>query len=336
MKKSVKKPLIIVGSVVLVLAVLIGAFLLVITHDYSGETSVSVADCENPHIATDGKTRVSAHRSGGGIAPENTMMAFKNCVENDSFAISIFEFDLHITKDGELILLHDETFDRTSDSVEVFGREEVRPSEMTYEELRRLNMGENFTTPSGETPYRGLRGEAVPDDLRVVRLQDIFEYLSGYGEYDYIIEIKDGGELGKQACDKLYAVMVEYNMLDRVVVGTFHGEISEYMDTAHPDMQRSASIAEVAEFYFDSLTDADNPDHAYDFEALQIPDDNFVFKLGTTRLINYAHEHDIAVQYWTINDPEKVEELAAKGADAIMSDEPDMAYEVLSQMEDQA
>lgn len=328
MKKGVKRVLIAVGLVILALVILVGGFYLVVSYDWSSQPPVSVAGEDNPYIAQNGKTMVSAHRSGGGIAPENTMMAFKNCVENDSFAIDIFEFDLHITKDGELVLLHDETLDRTSDSTEVFGREEVKPSEMTYKELRQLNMGENFETDSGETPYKGLRGEDVPEDLRIVRLQDVFEYLADYGQYSYIIEIKDGDDLGRQACDKLYAIMEEYNMLDRVVVGTFHGEITEYMDEQYPDMLRSASIAEVAGFYFDALSDEEQPDSAYSFEALQIPD-KLYFNLATTWLVNYAHEHNIAVQYWTINDPQTVRELADIGADAIMSDDPNMAYNVL-------
>lgn len=328
MKKGVKRVLIAVGLVILALVILVGGFYLVVSYDWSSQPPVSVAGEDNPYIAQNGKTMVSAHRSGGGIAPENTMMAFKNCVENDSFAIDIFEFDLHITKDGELVLLHDETLDRTSDSTEVFGREEVKPSEMTYKELRQLNMGENFETDSGETPYKGLRGEDVPEDLRIVRLQDVFEYLADYGQYSYIIEIKDGDDLGRQACDKLYAIMEEYNMLDRVVVGTFHGEITEYMDEQYPDMLRSASIAEVAGFYFDALSDEEQPDSAYSFEALQIPD-KLYFNLATTQLVNYAHEHNIAVQYWTINDPQTVRELADIGADAIMSDDPNMAYNVL-------
>lgn len=328
MKKGVKRALIAIGSVILVLAILVGGFYLVVSHDWSSEPPVSVVEEDNPYIAQNGQTMVSAHRSGGGIAPENTMMAFKNCVENGSFAIDIFEFDLHITKDGELVLLHDDTLDRTSDSAEVFGREEVKPSELTYEELRQLNMGENFTTDSGETPYKGLHGADVPEDLRIVRLQDVFEYLAGYGQYSYIIEIKDGDDLGRQACDKLYAIMEEYNMLERVVVGTFHGEITEYMDEQYPDMLRSASIAEVAGFYFDALSDEEQPDSAYNFEALQIPD-KLYFNLATTQLVNYAHEHNIAVQYWTINDPQTVRELADIGADAIMSDDPNMAYNVL-------
>lgn len=326
MKKFIKKSLLVLGSILLLL---LAAFL-VVTHDYSGKPPVSVENNTNPHIAKNGKTFVSAHRSGGGIAPENTMMAFQNCVQNTDFSIDIFEFDLHITKDKELILLHDETLDRTSDSAEVFGRENVKPSEMTYEELLQLNMGANFVSDSGETPYKGLTGDAVPDTLRVVRLQDIFEYLAHYGQYNYIIEIKDGGDAGKEACDKLYEIMKEYNMLNRVIVGTFHGEVTAYMDSTHPDMLRSAGMKEAAGFYFDSLFHRKRSDDHYKFVALQIPDEDYVIKLGTTRVINYAHEHNIAVQYWTINDAKHVMDLATKGADAIMSDNPDMAYHVLS------
>lgn len=330
MKKALKVILI----VLLVLVVLVGAFYLLITHDFNDEvvqvSAATAADTQrNPYIVPTGETMVSAHRSGGGIAPENTLRAFENCVESNSFAIDIFEFDLHITKDGQLILLHDDTFDRTSNSAEAFGQEGVLPSEKTYEELLVLNLGENFTTDSGETPYKGLRGDEIPDDLKVIRLQDLFDYLAPYGDYNFIIEIKDGDDLGRQAADKLYSILKEYDMLSRVVVGTFHGEISQYMDDTYPDMLRSAGIKEVVDFYFSSMFGIDHEQGYYKFKALQIPDDDYVFNLGTSRLVNYAHKYNIAVQYWTINDPEDVKHLASIGADAVMSDNPDMVYEVL-------
>ena len=113
MKKAIMTVLITVVAIVAV----IGIFYLVISHNYN-DTVVPVETSTNPYIVKTGDTMVSAHRSGGGIAPENTLKAFENCVESSSFAISIFEFDLHITKDGQLILLHDENFDRTSNAAE--------------------------------------------------------------------------------------------------------------------------------------------------------------------------------------------------------------------------
>lgn len=331
MTKTLKKTFMIIGIIIAVLLLLALAAYLALSHDYSGSPPVSVSDCTNPHIAADGVTRVSAHRSGGGIAPENTLMAFKNCVEDGSFEIDIFEFDVHITADGQLVLLHDDTLDRTSNAVEHFGHEYVRPSEYTYQELYELNMGEGFVTDSGETPYKGLRGEDIPDDLHIMRVQDVFSYLSGHGDYDYIIEIKDSGDLGYASCDELYRQLEAFGLLDDAVIGTFNAEVTEYMEANYPDMLRSASVSEVAGFFIDSLLGIDREDGYYKFEALQIPTSyyNGLIYLGSTRLINAAHEHNIAVQYWTINDAETVAELAAKGADAIMTDYPDMAYEVL-------
>ena len=322
MSKKGKKVLTVLASVLVALCLLVLALYLVVTHDWSGEAPVDVSGCSNPYISKSGKPMVSAHRSGGGIAPENTLMAFRNVVESD-FRVDIFEFDLALTADDELILLHDETLDRTSDAAEVFGYENVYPSGHTYEELRQLNMGESFVNEAGETPYRGLRGEEIPDDLRVLRLEDLFDFLDGYGEYRFIMEIKDSGERGKRAADKIHAILSERDMLDRAIIGTFHGEVTEYMDKTYPDMLRSAGVMEVAAFYFYSLLGIDQPEGFYHFVALQIPDEDYVIKLGTTRMVNYAHRHNIAVQYWTINDPDLAKDLAAKGADAIMSDYPD-------------
>ena len=328
LKKGWQKALAVIGIILACIVLLFGALLLVMTRDYSGKDPIAGDPSVNSHIVELGSTQVSAHRSGGGIAPENTMMAFKNCIESADFTIDIFEYDLHLTKDKELVLLHDETLSRTSDSTELFGNEDAKPSDYTYEELRQLNMGESFTADNGKTPYKGLRGDDIPEDLRILKLTDLLDYLTANGDFDYIIEIKDGGDRGKEACDKLHSILVEYGLLDNAIIGTFHGEISNYMTENYPDMARSAGIKEVFGFYFNSLLNIKRADDYYSYCALQIPDDDYVVKLGTTRLINYAHKHNIAVQFWTINDKDKVEELINKGADAIMSDLPDMVYEV--------
>lgn len=166
----------------------------------SDSEDVIAYETDNPFVAADGNTQISAHRSGGGIMPEETMMAFKNCAENENFTVDWFEFDLHITKDNVLVLLHDDTLDRTSDSETVFGEKEVRPEDKTYEELRMLNMGAKFENENGEMPYADLSGEEVPNDLKIVRVEEVLDYLEdvGSGTYNYIIEIKNGEELGKK------------------------------------------------------------------------------------------------------------------------------------------
>lgn len=326
MKKK-KAAKILLKAVALCLAVFIIGTVMLMTHKWS-DTYQAYA-CDNKYITEYGRTMVSAHRSGAGIFPENTMMAFENCIKSESFRTDVFEFDLHITKDGELILLHDSTLDRTTDAAEHFGSEDIRPENYTYEELRELNFGENFKTEEGETPYKGLRDDDVPENLRAAKLDDVLTYLEGEGSFDYIIEIKNGGELGCKAADKLYETLKKNNLLDNAVVGTFNGDVTKYMDETYPDMSRSASILEVVKLYFLSLLDMEAKDSFYKFDALQIPVGAAIIDLATARLINYAHRHNIAVQYWTINDAETMQKLKEIGADCIMSDVPDVAYGVL-------
>ena len=330
MSRGAKKALKIVGIILLALIVLLAVFYWVLTRDSSMAPEASDG-AENPLITSLGTTMLSGHRAGGGIAPENTMMALENCVNSPDYELDIFEFDLHLTADGVLVLLHDGTLDRTSDAVEVFGETNVDVGEKTYAELSRLNMGAKFVADDGSMPYADLHGNDVPDELRIITLDQTLAYLESAGEYRYIIEIKNSGELGYQAADMLYATLVEHGCLDRAVVGTFHNEVTAYMDQTYPDMPRSAGVMEVVKFYFCSLLNRKVADDAFGFQALQIPTTDYVINLGTSRLVNYAHAHNIAVQYWTINDASEMARLQSIGADAIMTDLPDIGAQVLNQ-----
>lgn len=328
MKKSKKIVSVLAAAVILVG---LGAFL----YFGTGDAVIPAVNysTKNPYIV-DGGALVSAHRSGSGLFPENTFMAFKNCVESETFETDIFEFDLHITKDNVLILLHDRNFDRTSNSEELFGKKGVKPSEKNFDELQELNLGENFMAQDGSYPYRGLRGGDIPQDLKVVRLEDVLDYiLSQKKEYSFIIEIKDGGDKGRKAADELYRILREKNILDRVIVGTFKGEITEYFDEKYDDMLRSASISEVVRFYFASLFNVQLDKEDIKYDALQIPYKKFIFNLGTQEIINRAHMLDVAVQYWTINDEQQIIDLNSRGADAIISDNPEKAYNLINGIE---
>ncbi len=287
----------------------------------------------NPHIASD-MPMISAHRSGAGIAPEETMMAFRMCAEDPDFEVQFYEFDLHITKDNILVLLHDNELDRTSDCTEVFGKEHCLPENYTFEELRTLNMGAGFTDKDGQMPYKGLKGDEVPEDLRILDLDTILDYLESAGPNRYIIEIKNDGEQGMRALDILYASLEKRNMTDRVIYGSFNPEVSRYKDEAYPDLIRGAYPKEVAEFFFSALIS--RRDFNPKYKVLQLPfgdrHESHNLNLGTARLINYAHAHDIAVQYWTVNTAEEAGYLMSIGADCIISDYPDMAYEVRKQL----
>lgn len=328
--KKGKKVLKIVLVILLVLLVLAGIACWAVRHD-SSMAPQDFPDADNPLITPLGVSMLSGHRAGGGVAPENTMRALKTSAGNPDYTLDVFEFDVHLTSDGVLVLLHDETLDRTSDAQEVFGRPNVNVGEQTLEELRGLNMGAQFTAEDGSMPYADLRGDEVPDDLRIVTLDETLDYLESAGDFRYIIEIKNGGDRGFEAADKLYASLKDHGCLDRAVIGTFHNEVTAYMDSTYPDMPRSAGVSEVVRFYFSALLGLKLDPSELHYKALQIPTTDYFVNLGTSRVVNYAHERNIAVQYWTINDPAEMARLQSIGADAVMTDIPDVGVTVLKQ-----
>ena len=303
------------------------------------DTPVEVfPDSTNPYIAEYLNPAIAAHRSGGGIAPQNTLMAFENIVESaDSLGVDTLEFDVQITKDGELVLLHNLTYDDTSNAVEAFGKKNVYVSSVTLEEAQVLNLGENFEI-NGEYPYRGLRGDDIPYNLKVVTCDEIIDYIEANcnGEYEYCIEIKSIGGNGRRAVDRLYSIITERNLQNRAIWSTFAPDVSAYMKSEYPEISRTADAIEAIQFYFYFRMNWNLQDVSPSYAALQIPYgssalDNII-NLGTREMPNYAHKNNIAVQYWTINSVDEIRLLAENGADCIMTDYPQTAYETVKEL----
>ncbi|MBQ4573035.1 MAG: hypothetical protein IJA80_07140 [Clostridia bacterium] len=318
----------VVSICLLITCVLVLGLYKLVTYQWQDEPKEYPA--ANQYITKLSDTMVSAHRAGKSLFPQGTMMAFEGCVNSKEFETDIFEFDVHITADEKLIILHDDTLDEVSNAIEHFGKTENYAENYTYEEIRELNLGEYFKNKDGETPYKGLRGENIPDNLRVLTVTDALTYLEKSGGYYYSIEIKNSGELGLKAADILYDTLTDMKLLDRVIIASFDKEILLYLDENYPDLTRIAYNVEAAGLFFDALLDIDRPDGYYKFDVLQVPPDRYIVNMGTSKLVNYAHKNNIAIQYWTINDPEKMIFLQSIGADGIITDNPDVAYEVLN------
>lgn len=326
----VRKILCICLAVLLSLAAAVGIIGVTQFYHRSNPKNVEHYDTDNPLIT--GTTTISAHRSGAGEFPEETLAAFRGCVENPNVQVDYFEFDLHMTADDVLVLTHDATLDRVSDAVSVFGGENIKVREKTLEELKQLNMAAQFENDAGEMPYADLHGDAVPEELRILSLDEVLDYLTSAGEYRFIIEIKDGGDVGMAAADELYATLKERNLLDRVIIGSFQDDVLRYITEQYPDAHRSASPDEVVQFYLAAMTNKKDFDCSYDVLQLPFNDakESHYVNLGIVKVINYAHAHNLAIQYWTVNDAQEMEYLISIGADALITDYPERAAKVLS------
>lgn len=299
----------------------------------------------NPFISPkDYGVLIAAHRGGKNLNPENTFKAFDYAIEN--YDIDILELDLCMTKDGYLVSIHNETINETSDVEEVTGsKEPYYVIEHTLAELLNFNFGAKFIDKNGVMPYKNFvsvnqenRSEIIRNEkLNIVTIDEIF---AAYYDTDlkFIVEIKNSGEVGKKAADLLADLLQVYesvNLINRVVIGTFHDEIAEYLQLKYPRIIRGGSVGEVTQFIFTQMLGVNlfnNPS----FECLQIPTSETAagisLKLDKPTYINQAHRRNISVQYWTINDQATMERLIKLGADVIMTDDPDLLYEVLKNM----
>ncbi len=253
---------------------------------------------------------VIAHQGGEELRPSNTLAAFDHAVE---LGVDVLEMDIHQSKDGAIVLMHDATVDRTTD-----GSGAIK--EMTFAEIRALDAGTYWTDDDGATyPYRG-------QGIQVPTLEELFQR---YPDMRMNIEIKqETPSMVRPFCQLIH----DYNMADQILVATFHKATVEEFRAACPDVITSMVEPEIQLFfglnvaYLGALFQAPGT-------AFQVPLTSSLPVIGevdviTERFVRVAHSHNIQVHAWTINDTAEMERLIALGVDGIITDRPDLLLEV--------
>ena len=248
-----------------------------------------------------------AHRGASALAPENTIEAFRLAVEAGAGGL---ELDVHMTRDRQIVVIHDATVDRTTN-----GSGAV--SEMTLDELRGFDAGHNFSPDGGPTrPYRG----------RGVRVPTFGEVLEEFPGVPVNIEIK-ASTPGIE--EMVLRVLREADALGRaLVVSTPHAIVKRFRKVSGGHVSTGASRWEIGVFYFASrllLGRLIRP--AYD--ALQVPPRHRGIPVVTPRFIRAAHARGVRVDAWTINQADEMRRLLDLGVDVIMTDRPGTLAEVL-------
>ena len=284
-------------------------------------------------VGKDGLPMVAAHRGGGMNNPENTMLAFREAVD---MGVQVLESDLYITKDGYLVYNHDSKIDRTSNAKDK-GATEFRISELTLAELETYNFGYYFEDKNGNRPYKEVADEDIERlGLQIATADKLFkEFYESNPGLLFIVEIKNSGELGKKACKVLWDALQEYpEYIDNVVVGTFHDEVETELKTNYPKLMRGAPTGTAASFILTQFFGVNIFDKG-DFACLQIPPaydlGGISLNLDKKTIIDRAHKRNIAVQFWTINDPDEMRKLIELGCDCIMTDDPQLLLEILEE-----
>ena len=215
----------------------------------------------NPFIVGEGNLpMIAAHRGGGKCNPENTMLAFREAVK--AYGVEIIESDLYLTKDGYLVYNHDDYIDETCnvngdislDDVKALCKEKSKRhyiADMTLQELQKYNFGYYFEDKNGNRIYKD-ETELAEKGLQIATVEQLFEeFYESNPDLLFIVEIKNEGERGFEACRILYETLERFpEYKNRIVVGTFHDEIEEELKTKYPDLYRGAPTGTAAKFMF--------------------------------------------------------------------------------------
>ena len=258
------------------------------------------------------RPRVIAHQGGDGLWPGDTLYAFEKAVK---LGVDVLEMDAHITQDAEIVLMHDEEVDRTTDGTGLI-------EAMTLAELRELDAAYKWSNDNGRTfPYRG-------QGIQVPTLEQVFQK---FPQMHYVIETKlTENPIERPLCD----LIREYNMQDKVMVASFHDEAMRNFRETCPEVATSASRTEVRNFVL--LGKAFLSGFiAPQYQSIQPPYDpaeSMNIPIMTKRFIREAHAKNIRVEPWTVDDPALMKQYIEWGVDGIMTDRPDLMIQVLEEM----
>ena len=255
------------------------------------------------------RPRLFAHRGASGVAPENTLAAFRAGVEAGADRL---ELDVHGTADGHVIVIHDETVDRTTNGSGLV-------KSLSLAALEQLDAGFHFAGPEQDYPFRGHR-ERIPT------LATVLEALPSI---PLNIDVK---QEEPSILREVLAVLDRYGARGRTLLAAEGDAVMRRIREAAPDVLTGFTALEVMAF----LQQADEPDYRAPGAALQVPPSYFGIPIVTAEIVARAHACGVEVHVWTINDETEMEALLDLGIDALMSDFPARAWTVLRRRAERA
>ncbi|HKW03174.1 MAG TPA: glycerophosphodiester phosphodiesterase [Vicinamibacterales bacterium] len=240
-----------------------------------------------------------AHRGGAKLRPENTLAAFEHAV---SLGVAACECDVHVSADGEVVVIHDATLDRTTNA---HGPVE----QMTARELARVDAAHGFGADAG-FPFRD-RGVGVP------RLADLLDRFRGL---PWIVEIK--GDRPDVAA-RVVKVVRDLRAFERVLIGSFSQDVLHAVRTLAPRLPTGASSLEaraaVRRAYFRL------PIGRPRFDVLQMPLRIKGHEVFGETFVRFARRAGTPVQVWVVDEPGDMRRLLDWGVTGLISARPDLA-----------
>jgi len=248
------------------------------------------------------KTIPFAHRGSCELWPENTLHAFEKAGHYNCRHI---ETDIRLSRDGEIVIFHDETLERTTNGT-------GKISDKDWKELQQLDAAYNFN-PQANFPLRS----------KGIRIPSLQEAMETFPQMKFNLDLKQAG------MEKAVAQLIERNNYhDRVCLASFHGRRIRRCRKmlSKPVEISSGSVGAVFYWFASRIGISLSPD----ISASQVPLRQWNLTFADQKFIQAAHRAGIQVHVWVVNEPGDMQRLIGQGADGIVTDRIDLLNEILS------
>lgn len=236
-------------------------------------------------------TKIHAHRGASKERPENTMAAFRRAKEMNAYGI---EMDVHLLNDGTLVVHHDGDLGRCDNA-------EGRITEFDKDSIRSFSAGEKFSPE-----YK---------DEKIPYFSELLEYLQQNPMF-LNCEIKALEENVDKVAVPVLEMLEKYNMADKCIISCFAADVLDEIKQKYPQYKvgwltdgKMERLDYCIEHHFDAV-------HPY-------------FPEITPEYVKYAHDHNILVNVWTVDEAEDIRRMKECGVDVVISNDVATAQEVL-------
>ncbi len=266
-----------------------------------------------------------AHQAGEKEGPSSTLWSIERAV---SLGVTGIELDVHATADGKLVVGHDATLDRTTNSSGAI-------AQTTWDQISRLDNAYWFVPgeatvcgrPAEQYAFRG----RAPADKRfaVAALDDVLEMTAG----TFVnLDIKQTAPAVEPYEEALARTLAAHHRRDDVIVASFLDAAIERFRQCAPHIATSLGQNAIVGFT-QALARGERPDPSLGgHAAIQVPPSFLGVELVSARFVEAAHALGLAVHVWTIDEPGEMERLCGLGVDGIMSDCPSVLVGVLDRL----
>lgn len=266
-----------------------------------------------------------AHRGGAKEGPSATLFAMRRALQAGADAL---ELDVHATADGHVVCCHDPTVDATTDGTGAI-------AELSLAEVQALDAAYWFVpgAEDGAGAPKGLPDDAYP--LRglasgdpTLRIPTLEEVLSAFPGTLLNLDIKQSEPVVAPYEDKVAQHLSAFGRQGDVIVTSFNDTSIQRFSELAPDVPTAAGTLATSAFW--RAVQAGEPPPPTGHVALQVPTEAYGVTVVEPRFVAAAHEADLAVHVWTIDEPAEMRRLVELGVDGIMSDRPSVLVSTLA------